>query len=194
MPFFYLFFLLLLFSIGTLLPLPIYFSFSFLFNIFLFLVFAFTEMVEVEEGGEKKASKRVVATWHPYGTALDGPYIYIITPLYFPFLSQNFFHSISVFCLSLLLSFYIYFPFLLTSLFPTLVYLPTYSAFPPLFILCFLYLSFFFLSLSFSFFPSTASFLFFLPCILPSFYPFFFSSFLPSFLFTHFPKSLFFSF
>jgi hypothetical protein len=28
--------------------------------------------VEPEEGGEKKASKRIVATWHPYGTAPDG--------------------------------------------------------------------------------------------------------------------------
>lgn len=30
------------------------------------------EEAEPEEGGEKKASKRVVATWHPYGTAPDG--------------------------------------------------------------------------------------------------------------------------
>jgi hypothetical protein len=32
------------------------------------------EEVEPEEGGEKKASKRIVATWHPYGTAPDGTY------------------------------------------------------------------------------------------------------------------------
>ena len=35
------------------------------------------EEVEVEEGGEKKASKRIVATWHPYGTASDGKYGYV---------------------------------------------------------------------------------------------------------------------
>ena len=31
--------------------------------------------VEKEEGAEKKASKRIVATWHPYGTAPDGKYL-----------------------------------------------------------------------------------------------------------------------
>ena len=37
-----------------------------------YLIFFSVEEVGVEEGGEKKASKRIVATWHPYGTALDG--------------------------------------------------------------------------------------------------------------------------
>ena len=34
-----------------------------------------SEEEQVEDDANKKASKRVVATWHPYGTAPDGAYL-----------------------------------------------------------------------------------------------------------------------
>ena len=39
--------------------------------------------VEKEEGAEKKASKRIVATWHPYGTAPDGKYLHYTISYFF---------------------------------------------------------------------------------------------------------------
>ena len=45
-----------------------------------------TETIEPEEGGEKKASKRIIADWYAYGTAPEGTYVHCCTVPYYTIL------------------------------------------------------------------------------------------------------------